>query len=300
MNSIARAQRILAVALLACALPAKASTADEYQLAFELRLRAGNPRGEVSINLTQPGPLLREARFRAPRDRYDRFRGDGVIERDGDTVTWHPPAGGGGIYFRAALENRRAGGDFDGRVTRDWALFRADDAFPAARVRFRKGARSRTSLRVTLPDHWTIATPFDLRPGGVYAIDNPDRAFDRPTGWLLAGRLGRRSDRISGIEVSVAAPVGAGVERIAMLALLRWTLPYLASEADRLPRRLSIVAAGDPMWRGGRGGAAPGVWPGRELGLCPCRTAVAERERHQYVAARGRTRANARADAARP
>jgi len=32
---------------------------------------------------------------------------------------------------------------------------------------------------------------------------------------------------------------------------LRWTLPLMAAEVDSLPPRLSIVSAGEPMWRGG-------------------------------------------------
>jgi len=36
-----------------------------------------------------------------------------------------------------------------------------------------------------------------------------------------------------------------------MLALLRWTLPLLAAEIESLPSQISIVSAGEPMWRGG-------------------------------------------------
>ena len=195
--------------------------------------------------------MLKQARFRAPPGTYGDFTGDGSITRDGDFVTWQPPAAGGRLAYRVNLDNRRNGGRYDALVTSDWALFRADDAFPAARIRQRKGARSRSSLRFELPDGWSVITPFAENAAGAYAIDNPDRAFDRPTGWLISGDLGRRKDMIDRLEVSIAAPVGAGVERIAMLALLRWTLPLLAREIDALPERISIVSAGDPMWRGG-------------------------------------------------
>ncbi len=203
------------------------------------------------MELAQERAALREARFRAPPDKFSKFSGDGEIRREGDFVTWLPPAAGGRISYRTNLENRRDGGRFDSLVTPDWALFRADDAFPPARVRHLAGARSRSSLRIELPDGWSVVTPFAEGPAGDYLVENPERAFDRPTGWLIAGKLGRRKDLIGDLEVSVAAPVGSGVERVSMLALLRWTLPYLFRETDTLPDRVSIVSAGEPMWRGG-------------------------------------------------
>lgn len=245
------ARQFLLTALLAGALAQPAVAADEYRLTYYLRLRAGNPLADTAIVLAQKKSLLREARFRAPPDRFGNFRGDGKIRRNGDFVTWTPPDGGGRLEFFANIEHQRTDDRFDSMVTADWALFRADDTFPAARVRHSRGARSRSKLRIAVPDGWSVVTPFADAPAGGYLIDNPERTFDRPTGWLIAGKLGRRKDLISGVEVSVAAPLNSGVERIAMLALLRWTLPYLARETESLPPRLSIVAAGDPMWRGG-------------------------------------------------
>ena len=249
MPIISRPCRVAVLALLATS--AGANAGDTYQLAFELRLQAGKPRAEAAIELKQKSALLREARFRAPASRFTSFSGDGEIERDGHFVTWTPPPAGGRMTYTVDLENERNEGRFDSLITQQWALFRADDAFPPARVRHRAGARSRSTLKVSSPQGWTVITPFAERPAGGYVVDNPDRAFDRPTGWLIAGKLGRRKDMIGGIDVSVAAPVGTGVERISMLALLRWTLPYLARELAELPPRISIVSAGDPMWRGG-------------------------------------------------
>jgi hypothetical protein len=65
------------------------------------------------------------------------------------------------------------------------------------------------------------------------------------------GRLGVRHETIAGIRVAVAAPVGHSVRRMDTLALLNWTLPELARLIPELPSRLTIVSAGDPMWRGG-------------------------------------------------
>lgn len=245
--------RALHSALLTIVLLASTAQAeqDAFRLTFDLRLSAGESQAMGAIEVAQAEPLLREARFRAPKERYTSFQGDGDIVRNGDFVTWTPPATGGRIEYTVELESQRASGKLDGTVGADWALFRADDAFPPARTRMRPGSSSHARLRVTLPEDWSVITPFAEAPAGDFLIDNPARTFDRPVGWLIAGKLGRRKDTIEGMEVSVAAPVGAGAERVAMLALLRWTLPEIARELGPLPPRISIVSAGEPMWRGG-------------------------------------------------
>jgi predicted metalloprotease with PDZ domain len=53
--------------------------------------------------------------------------------------------------------------------------------------------------------------------------------------------------------VSIGAPVGHGMRRQDMLAMLRWTLPALRRIAP-LPDRIAVVGATDPMWRGGLSG----------------------------------------------
>jgi hypothetical protein len=85
-------------------------------------------------------------------------------------------------------------------------------------------------------------------------LDNPLRRFDRPTGWILVGRLGILRERVAGSSVAIAAPVGQRVRRQDTLALLRWTLPTLRKLLGALPGRLLVVGAGDPMWRGGLSG----------------------------------------------
>jgi hypothetical protein len=51
--------------------------------------------------------------------------------------------------------------------------------------------------------------------------------------------------------VTVAAPKGQGVQRVPLLGLLRWVLPLVQAEVDDVPSDLMIIAADDPMWRGG-------------------------------------------------
>ncbi len=230
---------------------AQAADALHYRLVFEVDLTGGEDTAVASLTVEQPTSLLHQVRFRAPAAVYRNFSGDGRIFRNGDIVTWRPPASGGRINYRVKLSHERSTGRFDALVTKDWALFRGDDVFPPAAIKHRAGATAASELQARLPAGWSVVTPFIDGPNGAMLIDNPDRHFDRPVGWIIAGRLGVRRDIIAGIEVSIAAPVGTDIERIAMLALLRWTLPVLTAEIEKQPARISVVSAGEPMWRGG-------------------------------------------------
>lgn len=242
----------LALLLLCCGSFLSAQAArSSYQLQFEVELTAGQSTAGASIKLTQPNSLLRELRFRAPSRQFSRFAGDGSIQREGDILIWRPPASGGELRYNVLINHERQASVFDALVADDWALFRGDDVFPPAHIRRQVGSTGSSTLVVRAPKGWSTVTPFPTGPGGHRVVDNPGRMFDRPVGWIIAGHLGVRRDSISGIDVSVAAPKGAGAERISMLALLRWTLPYLTREMDNIPGRLSVVSANDPMWRGG-------------------------------------------------
>ena len=65
------------------------------------------------------------------------------------------------------------------------------------------------------------------------------------------GVIGVRRETIAGTRIAVVAPEGQGVRRMDMLALLNWILPELNAVLPESLPRLTIVSAGDPMWRGG-------------------------------------------------
>jgi predicted metalloprotease with PDZ domain len=73
---------------------------------------------------------------------------------------------------------------------------------------------------------------------------------------MLVGKIGVRSERIGEVNAIVAAPAGGGARRQDALAFLNWNLPKLLDVFPDFPRRLLIVSAGDPMWRGGLSGPA--------------------------------------------
>jgi hypothetical protein len=249
---------ITAVAV-ACMLGGKASFArpdgPHYGLRYDLTLQPAEDRAKVSLTVDQPvRDTLWSMRFHIDPERHSGFEGDGSIDADGAYVTWIPPAAGGRLSFEVAVNHARPNGRFDSRMTDDWAVFRGDDLFPPAHIQQSDGAEADATLHVRLPEKWSFVAAFpELKDGG-YEIENPHRSFDRPTGWMAAGRLGVRREQIAGVRVVIAGPLNQGVRRLDMLAHLNWNLPKLRRLVPDMPKRIIVVSAGDPMFRGGLSG----------------------------------------------
>ncbi|HUG97880.1 MAG TPA: hypothetical protein VMQ83_01730 [Gammaproteobacteria bacterium] len=245
--------RILALACLLAAATAVSAEEFPYELRYDFTFQPDDGYVEVSLTLGEGAQHVRWMRFRIDPERIEGFEADGELERDGKHLTWTPPDDGGRLKYRAIINHRR-GERFDARMTEDWALFRGDDVVPPARLLQEAGAEAEAELHVHLPEGWSFATSHErLRPG-VYRIENPARGFDRPTGWMMAGRIGVRRERIAGVDVAVAGPLDQGIRRMDLLAFMNWNLPELRALVDELPERLLVVSARDDMWRGGLSG----------------------------------------------
>ena len=225
-----------------------------YEVDYVIRLVPSERGARVSVRVGGGARHLRALRFRVDPERHTGFRADGELEVGRRSVLWRPPRGGGVLRYRFLIDHTRDSESYDARCGSSYALFRGDDLVPPARVRTAVGARSRSRLRFHLPRTWSVVTPYPREDDGSFRVDHPDRRFDRPTGWILAGRLGVVRETVAGVRVAVAGPVGHGVRRLDLLALLRWTLPTLRRITGALPDRLLVVSAGDPMWRGGLSG----------------------------------------------
>jgi hypothetical protein len=229
--------------------------ARSYSVLYDARLVPTQRSAEVTIRVGNAGRELRSLRFRIDPARHRDFSGNGLVTVGPDTVEWQPPVGEGRLRYVFAIDDLRDELSYDARCAEHWALFRGDDLVPPARVRALRGAASRSRLRLRLPEGWSAATPYPRSEGELYAVDHADRRFDRPVGWIVAGRsMGVVRERVSGVHVAIAGPVGHGLRRLDLLALLRWTLPKLREILGGLPERLLVVGAGDPMWRGGLSG----------------------------------------------
>ncbi len=249
--------------LLSAGRPVTAADADPakrtYRLDYLFTIDPGKDEraASVRIRVSRNAKLLRSVRFRFDPKRFRDFKADGDLEVGGKRLLWKPPKGGGELAYRVTINHKRGGSDaYDALFTPQWALFRGDDLVPPATVRALKNAESRAYLTFQLPEQWTAEVPYKRFASGRYRVLQARRKFDRPVGWMVVGKLGVRLETISGHKITVAGPTGSGVSRQDMLAFLNWNLPYLIEVFPRFSKRLLVVSAGDPLWRGGLSGPA--------------------------------------------
>lgn len=253
---ISEIPRLLCGVLLALSVSSVQADAREYDVQVQVdfskmdRQRACAP---VKLVVRQEQALLLSLSWQNNSRLLD-LQADDIGEADGRQV-WQVPSQGGVLSYCVVLDNRRsADSGYDSRVTSDWVVFRGDDLVPPVRTRFAKGTRSNTRLTFRLPSGWSVITPYEGSAKHEFAIDHPERKFDRPTGWMTAGKLGVRRDTIDGTDVVVAGPRNQGFRRLEVLVLLGYTLDSLKRYFPDFPSRLTIIGAGEEMWMGALSG----------------------------------------------
>lgn len=246
----------LCATLFSSAAAAQAIEDDQYQVAHHARLDPESGTAQVTLRITQPRHLVRSVTFTMPRERFRNIRSDSPLDHLDDQVTWRPDSSGGQLQYDVVIERTRKNGAADSRITESWALLKLDHLFPAASARTLKGAHSNTTLVLSAPPGWSIETPYGSGAGRTFDIDDAQRRFDQPRGWMMAGELGIRRDKIGEHHVSVASPLGSGFRANDTLAFLRWNLPGLIELFPGLPDRLLVVSGSRDMWRGGISGKA--------------------------------------------
>jgi hypothetical protein len=253
-----KAFRTLLPLALAAALCTPAGAAGKkVDLDYLVRFLPESDQAEVSLTLER-GDALRRLRFNlGDKGYYSDFQADGEwsLEEEGRYGTWLPGEGKRTLRYRVRVSHLRESGSYDARMTDKWALMRGDDLVPSAQVDEVPGIELVARLQFELPKGWkSVETGWPRIGKNRFRIDNPTRVFDRPTGWILAGELGTRRARLGETDVTVAAPVGEGVRRMDILTLLTFVWPEAQAVFPRDPAKLLVVAAGDPMWRGGLSG----------------------------------------------
>lgn len=248
---------LMAVLAMSSATAGAAADRPEYDVDYTIGFLPEEGKAQVIIAITPGSGRVGEVTLDMPADRYTHVRGDGSIERDGDTVTWKPLRGADSrLRYDYLINTQRKGGGYDARITDEWAIVRGDDLVPAQSVRTTHRADSRARLHFVLPKGWSNAdTPYVRSSrGNDFVVVNPERSFDRPVGWVIAGDVGTRREDIEGTHISVAGPKSGDVRRVDMLAFFNGLVPEFHKAFGELPSKLLIVSAGDPMWRGGLSG----------------------------------------------
>lgn len=241
---------LLASILSACVLASEKI----YDLHYTVELRPEDDRAQVLIEIDQ-SKLLRQVVFNIDPRIHSDIKGNGNLVITNDQVVWSPPAQNARLSLNVKISHKREGGEYDALITKDWALFRGDDLIPSVKIKGRKGARSRATLDIKVPQGWTSSDSGWPRTGNFhFLIDNPERRFDRPTGWMIAGKLGIRREQVGNTEIAVGAPAGSGIPRMEVMSFLNFVWPDIERAFGKTPPKLLIVMAGKPMWRGGLSG----------------------------------------------
>ncbi|MCB2252786.1 hypothetical protein KTQ74_12825 [Pseudomonas chlororaphis] len=253
------ARLVLAGWLLALGAPAGA--ANKVDLDYHVRLLPQSDQAEVRLTLAD-GAAVRSLDFNLgkPGD-YSDFKADGQWQvgtakpAAAQRGVWRPASGKASLSYRVRISHSLKKDSFDSRMTAHWALLRGDVLVPAARLDQQDGVELVSRLEFELPAGWkSVETAWPRIGKNRFRIDNPERLFDRPTGWMLAGALGSRRTRLGETEVTVASPQGQGMRRMDVLTLLTFVWPQIQATFPRHPNKLLIVGAADPMWRGSLAG----------------------------------------------
>ena len=256
-TALAAGAALVAAAVLATGVASAAARA-EYAIDYRVAFLPAQGVADVSMTHTPESGRATRLEIRFDPTRYSQVRAQGgVLTRQGERWTWVPDARRAStLRWRYRIDHQRADGGYDARITRDWAIVRGDDLFPAVAARTTAGSDSSVRLYFTLPAGWTnVDTPYvHTRDRKGFVVVNPERRFDRPVGWMIAGRVGTRREFIDGFEVSIAGPNEYAVRRNDALAFINLVAPEMQDAFGRLPSKILIVSAGDPMWRGGLSG----------------------------------------------
>lgn len=234
---------------------AQADSARHYTLDYVVEMRPAAGVAAVSIKLAGerlPSRLV----LQIDPERHRNFRASSALEIAGKEVRWQPRGSQAELQYEFIVNHKRRNTGYDSFMNSDWAIFRGDLLVPRVRSTAPRNLRSQATVRFVLPPQWSVVTALGPSDSSSIAFDEPNRRFDRPRGWMLAGKLGKRSQRIVGVVTTVAAPVDQEARRQDMLAFLSWNLPHLIDVFPKFPQRVTIISAGDPMWRGGLSGPA--------------------------------------------
>lgn len=233
-------------------------TKHSYDIVYHITLspKEGLARVDITIDNAE---RLKWLRFSIDETYHKGFVGNGTLIPKNGTVEWAPPAENAKLSYEVVINRPRKGKakhQFDAYMAEGWAIFRGDDVIPPATVRTIGTAYSNAQLVFTLPEEWESVNtgwPKDrnTKVPNSYLIDNPERRFDRPTGWVIAGNLGTRRATLGGTYVGVSAPTASHVRRMDILMLTTFAWPEVMKTFSTQPDKLLIVGGGEPMWRGG-------------------------------------------------
>lgn len=221
----------------------------EYSVQYQMTVDTKQQGLNVQVVIDK-GELINSLRFSNQHQQFKNIKATGKLVETDQSIQWFPGKGKVVLSYFVAVSTAKGNGQFDAYATPSWFLLRGDDVIPAFFSDFVDGAESRASLIFNLPKGWSSETAWPKK-NGVYIIDNPERKFDRPYGWILLGDIGSRRAKVSGTSLVVASPKHSGMQRMEALTFFSFVWPEVKKTFGSVPEKLLIVGAPDPMWRGG-------------------------------------------------
>lgn len=229
------------------------AVASTYKLDYLVEIDPEDEGARVSITIDNKSGDLVDLSFKRQGDRYTQVRANGRLTETDESVHWVLPTDEPAkLTYFVKLTRQKGEAKYDSLVTKNWAIFRGDTLIPPVTTTEKNDARAIATLEFKLPESWTsIETGWPRLPNNRFKIDNPERLFDRPFGWMVAGDLGTRRATVKGTSISVSAPKGQAVRRMDILTFLNFAWREMHEAFQKTPEKLLVVSAGDPMWRGG-------------------------------------------------
>lgn len=225
-----------------------------FALDYTIELLPKQDQARVTMALGKGGERVTQLTLDFDARRYSGFKATGgqFAAAGAGKATWTPAGAGSKLSWLVRITRQRDAGDYDARMTADWALFRGDKVVPFIKARMKKGTESVARLRFVLPPGWSNVDTGWIRHGdGAFLVDNRERKFDRPIGWMVAGKVGTRRDQFGLTELAIAAPNGDAFDRMGAMTFIHFVWSEIEAAFGRTPPKILIVGAGDPMWRGG-------------------------------------------------
>lgn len=222
-----------------------------YNTHYTIALDPEHQGALVSIKIDNRG-LIERLVFKNNKELFSNIRANGKLQVNDLDVIWDLPKNDAQLTLFAKITHEKSQAKYDAMITKSWAIFRGDDLIPAMHTYEADGAYSKTTMEFQLPDAWkNVETGWPRLSANRFEIDNPDRRFDRPTGWIIAGNLGTRRATVKQTQISVSAPTGEHFRRMDVLTFLNFVWREMNQAFEVTPEKLLVVGSGDPMWRGG-------------------------------------------------
>jgi len=227
------------------------ATALEYSVQYQMTVDIKQQGLNVQI-IIDKGELINSLRFSNKDQHFKNIKATGKLVDTNQSIQWFPGKGKAVLSYFVSVSHAKGDTQFDAYATPTWFLLRGDDVIPAFFSDFVDGAESRATLLFKLPKGWTSQTAWPKSKNKkFYVIDNPERKFDRPYGWILLGDIANRQSKVSGTSIVVAAPKNSGMQRMEVVTFFSFVWPQVKKTFGEVPEKLLIVGAPDPMWRGG-------------------------------------------------